>query len=286
MNFNRLALLPLALLPLIAACGKETQEPDPSRTIPGVLLMSDGEAQNAGILADDELTAAGVPMSGGWYTYDDVKDCPMEMRPGTITPTMGLTYDLTDFSEVMGMTPPPEGENNKSAFRFTGSGYALWGAGIGIAFNNPAGKPLKYDLTKTGATGIRFWARSGAGDLQLKVKIQDKYSEGENPERTCCYLDKTVCGVNECDAPGDVQGCYDAPYKNVPVTGEWTLIQIPFTELARGGFGSWKDGDHKADPVVLTEAFQLQMEVDKAYPTFDVWVDNVGLIIPEKAAAK
>jgi hypothetical protein len=281
--------LPIALLPTLIACGKKTQEEAASRSIPNVLLFSDAEKSNSGHLSDDDLTAAGKALSGGWYTFNDVLDCPKSEHPrsGMINPAMGQTYTLTPYEGSM-VTPPPEGDNNKAAIRFWGGGHVKWGAGIGIPFNNPSGVPLKYDLTVTKAIGFRFWARTAVGDVAVKVKLQDKWSEGQADPLYCCYLDKAECGPNICGEE-EKQGCYDTAHKVVTVTPAWQKFEVLFTDMARlDMFGTWQDGmDHKMEPPALNEAYQLQLEVG-TLDTFDVWIDNVGFMLSADpvAAAK
>lgn len=73
----------------------------------------------------------------------------------------------------------------------------------------------------------------------------------------------------------------DGPTRVVSVGSDWQLFQIPFSEFARAGFGSWQDGeDHRPEPLALDETYQLQFAVPLA-ESFDVYFDNVGLIVPE-----
>jgi hypothetical protein len=283
-NLSSLSLYSLVLIPALLSCGKEEQT-EASRSIPGVLLVSGAET-GSGYLPDSELRANGANLYGGWYTYDDVEDCPTAdpARLGSINPTKGAPFPVTEYASVPGMTPPPgEEEDNKSAFRVYGGGHELWGAGVGIGLNNQgAGGPMAYDLTKTGGTGLRLWAKSTKGPLTLvKIKIQDKWSEEK--AGLCCLWDKTACAMpNTCGFEGK-QGCFDAPFVYKDIGTEWTLIEVPFAEFVREGWGQWTDHDqmidHTMEPIALTEAYQLQIEVP-AVAEFDLWIDNVGFTLP------
>lgn len=221
-------------------------------------------------------------MHGAWYTLDDVDDCPIEARPrpGTVSPPKGIPFTTTPYDQ--GEVFPAELDApNEAGLRIWGDGHTLWGALLGTSFDSLAGTPLPYDLTKTGATGIRFWARSAAGDLSVRVKLQDKWSEPSAVPMQCCFLDPNVCGASSCGLD-EQQGCFDAPWFDVRVGAQWQLFEISFASFARFGFGTWVDGlDHRAEPPALNEVYQLQFELDKYAEPFDVYFDNIGLIVPE-----
>ncbi|HEX2734130.1 MAG TPA: hypothetical protein VHM70_21120, partial [Polyangiaceae bacterium] len=250
-----------------------------SRSLPHVLLFSDAEQGNAGFLYDPELQQLAIELHGGWYTYDDVNDCPDEKRTGTIMPPPSQLFVMSSYADSEGVTPPPEGTTpNEFGLRFWGTQHELWGAGAGVAFDNPGRGPQPYDVTKTGATGIRFWAKSALGELDLKVKLEDQYSEPEASPQLCCFLDPNACGTNGCGVDGDVQGCYFAPFVSVSLDTEWQLVTLPFASFAREAGGSWADGeDHTGEPLTLDGVYQLQFEVGTG--DFDVWLDNVGFTL-------
>jgi hypothetical protein len=279
-------LLSSVLLPAVIGCGKADQEPEASRAIPDVLMISNAEG-SSGFLVDSELSSVGAALHGGWYTYDDVEDCPKEDRMGTVSPMKDAQYVMTKYNAMV--QPPPEAGDNAEAIRFFGGGYSLWGAGIGVGLNNQGAGPDVYDLTKTKATGLRFWAISPAGDVTIKVKFQDSWSEAEAEPRECCFWDKKTCEPNACNMPagGLKQGCFAAPLVTRTVTTAWTLISIPFTEFARETWGIYADGMSRGPevPLEVTKAYQLQIEVGTD-PTFDIWIDNVGFTLPPVAAAK
>jgi hypothetical protein len=283
---KRLAyLLSFATLSQLLACGTTTPATEASRSIDGVLLFSDAEGGQAGYLQDSELNADGAQLKGGWYTYDDVLDCPMSDHPreGTIQPTMGTTYVMTKYAEAGVMPFPAETEApNEWGIRFWGQDYEKWGAGIGIGLNNPSGMLQPYNLAAPGFTGLRFWAKAAAA-MPLLVKFQDKYSEGAAPTPACCYLDKAVCGDNSCGV-SELQGCFAAPNKTIELTTEWKLYVIPFADLVRPDWGSYVDGMAHAETLVLAETYQLQFEVGVGAP-FDVFIDNVGFTLGGAAPA-
>lgn len=112
---------------------------------------------------------------------------------GRFSPPSGQTFPTTNYA-LQNVEPFPSETDapNESGLRIWGGGQELWGAMLGISFFNPDGRPRAYDLTKTGAIGIRFWARSSEPGVELKVTLQDKWSEPFAEPRQCCFLDRAV----------------------------------------------------------------------------------------------
>ncbi|HEX2733083.1 MAG TPA: hypothetical protein VHM70_15845 [Polyangiaceae bacterium] len=296
MNFRSVALfLSATTLACLPGCGKTDPDPEVSRSIPGVVLIADAESGNAGFLGDSQFDSAGVGLHGGWYTYDDLEDCPKrDMPDGSIWPPGHMTYVMSDYA-TGGIPAPPEGSPNKFGIRFWGGGYTLWGGGIGIGLNNTGMGPKTYPLNKTGATGIRFYAKATFKDgatppLPLTVKFQDGLSEGEATPLQCCFLNKDNCAAGtQCDPTNvSTQGCFAAPNTKVQVTDAWQKFELTFDKFTRPTFGEYADGaDHSGDPLKTDDVYQLQFEVNKDDgPEFDVWIDDVGFIVPSSMPAK
>lgn len=261
----------------LTSCGKteEDEVVSASRDIPGVVLLDDGEDGNSQTL-DDEAGYLGF-----WYTFDDKHECDNSDPTGETYPT-----PAPDGGDEFAPTPypsaaeaPPLKETvapNTAGLRIRGGGHNLWGAGLGIAFYNPAGTPLPYDLAAQGFTGIRFWAKNtGPTPITLGIQISDDFSEPNGGQ--CVPRDEVSCSL---------QGCFDsALYEIANVGSEWQLHEVLFSQLARG---SW--GVHNEDVTEvptgpnLTKAYQLQFKIDNLKANvqpneFDVWIDNVGLIL-------
>ena len=57
------------------------------------------------------------------------------------------------------------------ALKTSGSGFTVWGAGVGTDVATVNNKKAPYDASDY--SGLRFWAKSGGDDLTLRVKLQD-----------------------------------------------------------------------------------------------------------------
>lgn len=310
---------------LVASCGDATRAPEaetPARDLEqalGVILIENGEDGDATLLPDEEVAIVGY-----WYSYDDRQECvhpdfgDMLTAPcgseacaasGGDTPTdpptrpYGGDFTTKKYADASTVAAPPEGEQkaNEGGIRLTGGGETYFGAGVGVALNNP-GTLQPYDLTAKGFTGIRFVAKSGDGNpIKLRVKIKDAFSE---PAGGNCDVRQNVCGAAGCECCDEAgttcednlpQGCHDdpmAPAADTAVTsGEWKLFEIPFSAFVREGWGTHEKGmappSSALDP---TQAYQVQFQVQTdATPAtmplapFDLWLDNIGFMTGEPA---
>lgn len=314
-SFFRCSLLALA----VAACGADERAAETgsgTRDIPGVVLIEDAEDGDATLMQDAEAEILGY-----WYTYDDRQECVhpdfTSNPPNTVAcgsescaasgddaktqpPTRPYGGDFTTakYADHGETAPMPEGDQKSNEFgiRVTGGNNTYFGAGVGVALNNP-GTPAAYDLAAHGFTGIRFLAKSGTPGqaLKLRVKIKDAFSE---PLGGKCNVRQNVCdasGCQCCDEAGmncDVnlpQGCHDdpiAPAARTAATDTWQLYEIPFSEFVREDWGTHKAGQEPPSTALdTTAAYQLQFQVQTdATPAttplapFVLWIDNIGLM--------
>jgi hypothetical protein len=315
---NVLLLATLLVAPLTASCGAATRAEETgtgSRDIKDAVLIENGEDGDATLLVDEE---AGIV--GYWYTYDDRQECvhpdfgdqmtvncggqacaaagdATQTQPPTAPYGTGL-FMMAKYADANTEAPALEGEQKKNQYgiHLTGGGETYFGAGVGVALNNP-GTLQPYDLSAQGFLGLRFAAKSGNGmPLKLRVKIKDAYSE---PAGGKCIVRKNVCDATTCQCcdeegttcdDGLTQGCHDDPMAPAELTavvdGSWKVYEIPFEAFVRENWGKHKDG--MAPPgsaLEPTVAYQLQFQVqtdatpaNNPLEAFDLWLDNIGFV--------
>jgi hypothetical protein len=177
--------------------------------------------------------------SGSWYTYNDKTAGATQTPPGP------------DFKPDA-VTPPRDGST--FAAHTTGSGFTVWGAGIGFDLNNPSGSAKKvYDASAY--SGITLWIK-GSSDKPLRFNIATKDTA---PEGGTCNL--TDAGA---------AGCNDHFGTTLALTADWTAKTIMFSDLAQSSFGV---------PATFkrAELIGLQFQVAQG-ATFDFWIDDVAFV--------
>jgi hypothetical protein len=193
---------------------------------------SGGNAQLADLIDDLESGTGSIIATNGrvgaWYTYND------ESPQGTQTPLMGMTF-----------APAGPGYMSALGAQTVGSGFAVWGAGMGFDLNNNGVTRLPYNVSAY--SGIVFWAK---GNATVRVKL---------PTTTIT----PVAESGTCTAQ-----CSDAHGMAIALTGSWTQYSIAFSQLAQEGWGlaASFEGDK-----VLAIQFQVAANVG-----FDFWIDDIG----------
>jgi hypothetical protein len=173
--------------------------------------------------------------SGAWYTYNDMT------ATGQQTPAMGSPF-----------MPSPGGANG-SAYAATtqGSGFTVWGAGMG--FDLDVQMSVKHAYDASAFHGVEFTAK-GSGPVRAAIMIESVVSS----EVGGACTPSTVAG----------EKCDDGHGTNLFLTGNWTVYKLPFAEIRQAGWGK---------PVAFdaTKIMSIQFNVDKNLP-FDFAIDSIG----------
>jgi hypothetical protein len=178
---------------------------------------------------------------GAWYTYND------ESAGGTQTPVAGEPF----------LPEAIPGGNGTSLYaaHMVGSGFGVWGAGMGFDLNNPGdgegGAGIKGQYDGSAFQGIAFWAK---GSVPMRFKVQ---LAGTVP---------TTAG-GTCTGDPDLE-CQDSHGKSIPLSENWQQYVIPFTDLKQEGWGTKVGWD-------ATTLVGIQFQVAKSLD-FDVWIDDIG----------
>lgn len=215
----------------LAACaGGGSDDDDTGPTGPTDLIddLEDG---------DDSINETNGRL-GGWYTFND------ESTTGSqIPPASGFTTTT--------------GGADGSAFSAgtSGTGFTVWGAGMGFDLNNPeavgmTGPRAAYDSSRY--TGVAFKAK---GNVKITLSVETVGVTPVDRGGTC--------------TPGTMEGeeCDDLHGKLLDLTSDWQEYVIPFAELRQGGWG-------RPVPFAATDVTAVLFQTD-ANLTFDISVDDV-----------
>ncbi len=181
----------------------------------------------------DPLILAASGRRGAWYTYNDETVGAEQVPAAPFEPTAGGPGS----SLFMAQT--------------SGSGFTLWGAGLGVDLNNegdPKGGPgvrMIYDASAH--QGIVFHAR-GNGPVRVKLLVD---------------------AVVPADTGGSCAAdCEDAHGKIVPLGEEWAQYTVGFDEVFQEGWGAAATFDAGT---LMAVQFQVAANAD-----FEFAIDQVG----------
>jgi hypothetical protein len=202
-------------------------------------LLSDFETGKAEVLPN-------AGRDGSWFLYSD--------GTGMQTPVKVPNTPLV--AEAGGAC------GSAYAFHTTGTGFTVWGAGIGTDFAPKTGMArTQYDLSAY--SGIALRAKSAA-TMPLRVSISDANT---SPEGMVCVDTTDATNMARC---GDYFGA------EVTLGTEYQDFVIKFADLKQRGWGL---------PVATgfdkTKAYTLRMQVKgsaQAPATFDLWFDDIRLV--------
>jgi hypothetical protein len=176
---------------------------------------------------------------GGWYTFNDESTTGTQMPPSS-----GFT------------TATGGADGSAFAAATSGSGFTVWGAGMGFDLNNPeavgmTGPRAQYDASRF--TGIAFKAK---GNVPITVSLEVVGVTPTDRGGTCV---PSMTMGEECD---DLHGTL------VDLTPDWKEYAIEFGKLRQGGWG-------KKVPFAATDLTAVLFQVDMDM-SFDFAVDDVG----------
>jgi hypothetical protein len=151
--------------------------------------------------------------------------------------------------------------SSEYAYCSKGSGFTVWGAGIGTdlgAVDEATKEKSTVDLSKY--SGVSFWVkRNGGMATSAKVIIPDANTSDEGGS----------CS-NESDAPATMK-C-DPFTTNLTIPEGWTKQTVMFSSLKQGGWGKAVPGGFADDKV-----FGVQLQFGPGM-SFDVCIDQVVLV--------
>ena len=212
----------------------------------------DGDGDPSG---DGDGDPSGDGDGDGGAIVDMIDD--FEDGNGALLPNdgrQGFWYVFNDGSMGGSQTPPADrvlpsvgGANDTDhAMHSTGNGFTVWGAGLGVDFQNMGGNSLKMPYDASNYTGIVLMGK-GNGPVRVSVAIESTTAESEGG--TC---------VSDCDQHGLL----------LNFTNEWQEFYLPFDELAQEGWGTPQPWDAATTTALQ---FKLNPNID-----FDLWVDEIG----------
>lgn len=182
--------------------------------------------------AEDDVIAEEDGRKGAWYVANDGR--------GMQTPRAGAM--------VLPVATDPPREGSAHAIHTWGGPFFGW-ALIGAQLLSGG-----YDLSRY--QGIRLWVRAaptmGAPGPMAATKVRLAFP--------------TVA----TNVGGGCTVCNDHFGVDVPLSAEWTEVDVPFSSLKQSGFG------RPQIELDLTQATDLQLSFP-ANVTFDLWVDDVVL---------
>jgi hypothetical protein len=156
------------------------------------------------------------------------------MTAGTQHPAQGAPI-VPEASDRAGST---------KAMHTSGSGFADWGAGLGVALN------LSCPYDGSAYSGVSFYAK-GTGPLTIKVKSAPTAPAAEGG----------TCAIN----------CYDHFKRDIVLSAVWTRYDIAWTDLAQGGWGTRATFSPSALIGINFEVVTMPgMPI-----TFDFWIDDL-----------
>ncbi|HEX2870704.1 MAG TPA: hypothetical protein VHP33_05595 [Polyangiaceae bacterium] len=186
---------------------------------------------------DDDLTLEQTDGRGGvWYLVGDGTTGTVAPSPLVCTPNSGAPVDLGGFAMHI------------TATGFTGSGSLL-----GADLRNTK---LVYNGSKF--TGIRFWAKVGAGTGKNKthrVQLSDSTTDAAGGK---CVPASTVA-TEKCD---------DHFGKSMTFTTEWKQYSITFAEMTQLGWGKSAAAINKAALYGFQVTAKPKLDVD-------LWLDQI-----------
>jgi hypothetical protein len=107
-----------------------------------------------------------------------------------------------------------------------------------------------YDAGKYG--GLKFYAKKGAGEGKIRIKIPDSNTDPEG---------------------GRCQECFNDFGASVGLTQEWTEYVLPFY-LSKQESG-WGD---TFNSIVPTALYGMQWQVNTPGASFDIWLDDIAFV--------
>ncbi len=169
--------------------------------------------------------------SGSWYVINDGQ--------GMQTPGNGMLVVPSDLMPLRG--------GSEQGLHTSGGPFAQWGALVGTSLASSSEVGVPYDLSAY--AGIRFWVRTGSQFAVKQVRV-NLPTPGTNSGGPC-----SVCN----DHWGAV----------VPLTSQWTQVQVRFADLDQAGFGV-----PQLQSPELTHVTAIQFIFAQGV-SFDLWLDDI-----------
>ncbi len=185
---------------------------------------------------DEDTTLEPTDGRGGvWYLFDDATAGAAGPSPLTCSPLTEAPVALGDYG-----------------MHITAQGFSGFGSGLGVDFR--AGKKV-YDAGRF--TGIRFWAKVGAGkNTKHRVQIAD------------ATTDKAGGKCNPAAAAPNGEKCDDHFGVNATFTTSWAAYSFTFQQLTQLGWGLPAASIDKAALYGLQVTAKPKLEVD-------LWLDQI-----------
>jgi hypothetical protein len=196
---------------------------------------------------------------GYWFTYNS--------NPTSCTPLMmsGCPCMQAPPPDPLGLIPFPPAANPGNGSMFaahtSGTGCTVWGAGLGVDFNNCSGKSNAYNVSAY--TGVSFSYKS---NQPIRVLVASVPNLPQSEGGQCPETD-----------------CHNHHGKNFAAATSWTTGQITWAELQ----GSAQIGTPAMNPQTYgatrpfdpAQVLNLGFQVDSAGgQSFDLWVDDVNFL--------
>jgi hypothetical protein len=186
-------------------------------------------------LEDDDQSIL-PPRVGYWFTYSDLSlDCRVSPPPD---PNGTMPFEPTNGA----------GRNASIGARFSGSGCATWGAGMGFILNVCDGRSDPYNALVF--RGIAFWYRS---TTPVRLQIVTLADLPPSSGGTC--------------SDGDAN-CYNYHGALLAAAPSGALASLEFSTLTQE-FGAMRMFDK-------TELVNIEFQVNQIAQPFDVTVDDVA----------
>jgi hypothetical protein len=202
--------------------------PPPTCTKP---LIDDMEHADGSILSNCNRV-------GFWFTFNDAT------ASATQTPAQGANF-------LPSLIPNGGRGSSLHAAHTSGSGFTVWGAGMGFDLNDQGGSSTKQTYDASSFTGFTFWVMAGQGGAtSVRFNVPTKATD---PAGNICT---------------PAAKCNDHFGTTVNLTTSWTQVTVNFSQLQQLGWGT--PATFQASQLYGVE---FQFDPNK---TFDLWVDDIS----------